>query len=106
MQVVLKQREILKKEIYILKKMEATEKVKKTKQSITIRSNEENPEPIELIAKSIIEISEAFEKINKSQLSRRAVVLLLQDLTKLGKNEIELVLNYAPKLKDYYLKSK
>lgn len=76
-------------------------------QIITIKSNEENPEPVELIANSIIEISESFEKINNSILKKRAIILLLQDAigpTKIGKREIELVLEYAPRLKNYYLK--
>lgn len=77
------------------------------KQTITIKTNEENPESIELIAQSIIQVSEAFEKINRSPLKRKAIVLLIQDAigaTKIGKKEIELVLDYAPKLKDYYVK--
>lgn len=77
-------------------------------QTIKVKTNEENPEPIELIAQSIINISEAFEKINSSPLKRRAIVLLLQDAigpSKIGKNEIEAILDHAPKLKDYYIKS-
>lgn len=78
------------------------------KQTISINTKDENPEPVELIADSIIKVSEAFDKINKLPLSRRAIVLLLQDAigsTKISKKEIELVLDYAPKLKDYYIKS-
>lgn len=81
------------------------DKKKNTTQTITVKVNEENPEPMELIAKSIIEISDAFDKINKSSLSRRAIVLLLQDITKLGQRDINSILDAAPKLKSFYIKS-
>ncbi len=77
------------------------------KQAVKVKLDEENPESIELIAKSIIQVSEAFEKINSSPLKRRAIVLLLQDaigVGRIGKSEIELILDHAPKLKNYYLK--
>lgn len=74
------------------------------KQTITVKSDEQNPEPLELIAQSIIEVADAFQKINNSRLKRRAVVLLLKDMTNLGVREIELILDCAPKLKDYYTK--
>lgn len=74
-------------------------------QTIKVKTNEENPESLELIAQSIIEISDAFQKINSSRLKRRAVVLLIKDITGIGVREIELILDNAPKLKDYYTKS-
>jgi len=42
-------------------------------QTIKVKTNEENPESIELIAQSIINVSEAFEKINSSPLKRRVM---------------------------------
>jgi hypothetical protein len=73
-------------------------------QTITVKVNEENPEPLEVIAQSIVDISDAFKKINESRLSRKAVVLLLQDLTRLSQRDINLVLDAAPKLKQFYVK--
>ncbi len=78
-----------------------------SKKTISVTTNEENPEPVELIASSIIGVAEAFEKINNSRLSRRAVILLLHDLigpTKINKKQIELILDNAPLLKKYYIK--
>jgi len=72
-----------------------------------IKTNQQNPESTELIAESIIKIAEGFDKINKSQLTRRAIVLLLHDAigsTKIGKKEIEMVLDAAPQLKKHYIK--
>lgn len=76
-----------------------------TKQTITVKSNEQDPEPLELIAKSIIELSDAYAKINNSRLKKRAVVLLLKDMTGLGMHEIETILDAAPRLKDFYTKA-
>ncbi len=73
-------------------------------QTITVKTDEQNPEPLELIAKAIIDVSDAFDKINKSQLQRRTVVLLLHDLTKIPKGQIEKILDNAPKLKGWYTK--
>jgi hypothetical protein len=74
------------------------------KQTITVKTDEQNPEPLELIAQSIIEVAEAFQKINNSRLKRRAILVLLKDITGLGMREIELILDTAPELKDYYTK--
>ncbi len=76
-------------------------------QTIKIKTNEEDPESVELIAESIIQVSAAFEKINKSRLSRKAIILLLQNyigVNYISKKQIGYVLEYAPKLKDYFLK--
>jgi hypothetical protein len=78
--------------------------MKAQNQTITVKVNEENPEPLVVTAKAIIEISEAFIKINNSPLKRRAVVLLLQDATKISQRDINLILDVAPKLKDFYVK--
>lgn len=77
---------------------------KASKQTITVKSNEENPESIELIAESIIKVAEGFNIINNSRLERRAVLLLLRDITGLNMGDIAKVLDAAPKLKHYYIK--
>lgn len=78
---------------------------KKRNQTVTIKSNEENPEPIEIIAQSIINVATAFEKISQSRLSKRAVVLLIKDATRnISINDIEVILDVVPRLKDIYLK--
>ncbi len=75
--------------------------------TITVKSNEENPEPLEVIAQSIIDVSEAFKKVASSRLKKRVIVLLLFDMLKsrgVGINQIELVLDAAPLLESYYIK--
>lgn len=81
-------------------------KTLKTK-TITVKTNEENPEPLELIAKSIIEIADAFNKIAASRVRKRVVVLLLFDMLKnrgVGISQIEAILEAAPMLESYYIK--
>lgn len=75
--------------------------------SITVKVNEENPEPLDILAKAIINVSDSFDKINKSKLSRKAIVLLLQNTigaTRITQQQITDVLDYAPRLKDIYTK--
>lgn len=74
-------------------------------QQITIKTNEQNPEPLELIAKSIIELSEAFKKIDSSPLKRHTIILLLKDQTGLPQRDIIKILDAAPKLAEYYVKN-
>ena len=70
----------------------------------TIVQSTEEPEPLEIIADAVIKVADGLEAINRSRLSRRAVVLLLQDATKLGRRDIEAMLDAGPLLKDYYIK--
>lgn len=76
-------------------------------QNIKIKKNEENPESAELLAQSIVQVADGFDKVLKSPLSRRALVVLLQDgigISKITKSQIELVLDGLPRLKGWYIK--
>lgn len=73
-------------------------------QTVTVKVNETSPEPLEVLAKAVIELSEAFIKIQNGPLQRRTIILLLKDYTGLAGRDIEKVLDAAPKLKTYYIK--
>jgi hypothetical protein len=80
---------------------------KATTKQITVKVNEENPEPLEILAKAIIDVSDGFEKINKSKMTRKAIVLLLQAAiggSLITQQQINDVLDYGPKLKTLYTK--
>lgn len=77
---------------------------KAKEQPIVVKKNEDNPEPMELIAASIIEISAAFQKLNASRLKPRTLFLLIRDMTNLPLTTIEKVLNAAQSLEKTYLK--
>jgi hypothetical protein len=74
------------------------------KKQLPVKLDEQNPEPFELIASSIIEISAAFKKMNQSKLKPRVVLLLLKDMTGLGMGDIEKVITAASMLEKEYLK--
>jgi hypothetical protein len=64
----------------------------------------ETPITKEVLATSIVAISNAIEKLYASGLNRRAVVALIADDTKLGKGTIEAVLNSLLDLRKTYTK--
>lgn len=63
--------------------------------------------PVSLLASSILDVSVGMERILNTKLSKRAIVLLLQDAigpSRINRNQIEWVLDNLPLLKDIYLK--
>lgn len=60
----------------------------------------------EVIAESIVQIGEAMRKLEGSRLNRRALIVLLQDVTKLSRGHIENVLDSLGALERIYLKGK
>ncbi len=75
--------------------------------NIKIVKNTENPESAELLAQSIVQVAEGFEKILASPLTQRALIVLLQDgigVSYITKSQIKLVLEALPRLKGWYLK--
>jgi hypothetical protein len=69
-----------------------------------IKNNPENPIPTEIIAESIVKIADGFEAMNKSKLTEKAVIILLQHSTGLPMGTIKQVLNAAQDLKRDYIK--
>lgn len=77
------------------------------KTPIKIKKNEERPEAVEVLAQSIIQVAEGFEKLQKTPLTQRAIIVLLQDgigQGKISKQQIKLVLDNLPRLKAWYIK--
>lgn len=72
------------------------------KSNIKVVKNVKKPEPTEILAEAIIRIGENFEKLQKSGLNKRAIVVLVYDYTKIPKRDIELVLESLAKLKGWY----
>lgn len=60
--------------------------------------------PAEIIAQSIVDLAEGMKKLNSTRLTRRAIVLLIHDQSKVGKRDIEIVLNNLEQLEDLWLK--
>jgi hypothetical protein len=71
---------------------------------VSVKRDETNPEPVEIIARSIIEIADAMKRINASRLNRKAVVILIQAATGHSKSTIVDVLDCLTTLEKLYLK--
>lgn len=75
--------------------------------NIRVKKDEENPESVELLAQSIIQVAEGFQKVANSPLSQRALIVLLHDaigVSKITKFQIRLVLEALPRLKAWYIR--
>lgn len=75
--------------------------------TIKIKKNEEAPESVELLARSIVQVAEGFQKILATPLRERGLIVLLHDgigQGKISKSQIKLVLEALPRLKAWYIK--
>ena len=76
--------------------------------NVKIRKTEGAEESTELLASSIVKVSECFEKILSTPLKERGLVVLLHDAigtAKISKQQIRLVLDALPRLKAWYIKT-
>lgn len=62
------------------------------------------PETTEILAEAIVRIGDSVAKLNASGLNRKAIILLLHDATKVGKRDIEVILDALPRLRGWYCK--
>lgn len=78
----------------------------RNKQEVRVIQDETNPIPAELIAESIVAIGNAMRKINETRLTRRAIITLIHEDSKIGRRDIEIVLNNLDTLEGQWLKKK
>lgn len=76
------------------------------KPKMTIKQDENNPVPQEVIAAAIIQIAGAMKKIRESRLSDEAIVALIKDKSGIMKNTIRVVLNNLEDMEKIWLKPK
>jgi hypothetical protein len=62
--------------------------------------------PTEILAESILELSEGIKKVRAGRLNDRALFILLRDATGVGINEIESIVDALENLDRRYLKPK
>ena len=78
------------------------------KKNIHITKTEGAEESVELLAKRIVQVAEGFERVSRSTLRERALIVLLQDCigqARISKGQIKLVLTELPRLKGWYIKN-
>ena len=74
---------------------------------ISIKKTEGAEESVELLAKSVIQVAEGFERMKDSPLTQRGLIVLLHDgigTSKITKTQIKLVLEALPRLKGWYVR--
>lgn len=74
--------------------------------TVTVKKDEKDPQPTEIIAQAIIDVSAAAKKLLSSRLSMRAIVILIQhsSVKSLSIADIQNVLNCAATLEETYIK--
>lgn len=70
--------------------------------NIEVKLNEEQPESTEIIAASIIKISDGFSRLLRSGLNERALLVLIKDHTGVAMHEVKKVMDCLPRLKEIY----
>ncbi len=60
------------------------------------------PESKEVLASAIVKIGESLSALLKSGLNKRAIIVLIQAETKMGRGDIETVLDALPRLRGWY----
>lgn len=74
---------------------------------VKIKKTEGAEESAEILAASIVQISDGFQKLMAAGLTKRALIVLLRDgigWNKITNEQINLVLDALPRLKGWYIK--
>lgn len=79
--------------------------MKKQQPKVTVGFNPVNPEPVEVLARSIIEIAAGMKVLDESKLTRKAIIVLIQARTGLTKRQIADVLDNLQQIDQIWLKS-
>lgn len=62
------------------------------------------PESTEILAEAIVRLGDAVKKLDASGMNRKAIILLLNDATKVNKTDIAAILDAIPRLRGWYCK--
>ena len=73
---------------------------------VNVAQDSEKEIPAEIIASSIVEISKGMKKLNETRLTRRAIVTLIHENSKISRSAIEIVLNNLESLEQTWLKKR
>lgn len=71
---------------------------------IKVIQPEINPVPVEVLAASIKQIAASMKSIESTRMNRRCLIALIHDNSRVGKREIEIVLNNLCELERTWLK--
>jgi hypothetical protein len=68
---------------------------------VVIQKSDADPEPDVVIAASIIRLADGVDQLLDGPLQRRAIIVLLKDLTGMSMENINHVLNAIPQLREF-----
>jgi hypothetical protein len=66
---------------------------------VNVKQQDDKPVAAEVIAQALVDISDGMKRLSNSGLKRKAIVALIHDQSKIGKREIEIVLNNLESLR-------
>ena len=72
----------------------------------TVIKDGEEPQPIEILESSIVEIAKGFKRVQASRITRETLVTLIESKCNAGKPAIRDVLNTLDSLESLFLKPK
>lgn len=76
------------------------------KKKLPIKQDPEKPIPAEIIAQSIVDIAAGMRKLNETRLTRRAIITLIHEHSKIARSQIETVLYNLENLESTWLKKR
>lgn len=76
------------------------------RKAIKVVQEPEKEIPAEVIASAIVDIAAGMKKLNTTRLSRRAIVTLIHEESRIARRDIEIVLNNLETLEETWLKRK
>lgn len=65
-----------------------------------------DPVAVEILEQSIVAIASAFKAVNQTRLTRKALIVLLHDSSKVPKRDIDIVLEHLEAIERLFLKPK
>ncbi len=79
-------------------------RISKYRAKITVKQDDEKPVSREVLAKAIVDMSEAATRLTSSGLNRKAVIILLSESSGVNRTDIKHVLDCMESLQTTYLK--
>ncbi len=73
---------------------------------VRVVQEEAAPIPATVIAAAIVEIAHGMRALNETRLTRRAIVTLIHENSKVARRDIEIILNNLAELEETWLKKK
>lgn len=78
--------------------------MKMARAKLNVVQDEENPIPVEVLAKAVTDIAAGIKRLNSTPLNRRALVVLIAAQTSVARDTVSRVLDGLDQLEAAYIK--